>query len=721
LAIKRELKDRVGEGNSLAGLANALIHLSQYEKARDSYAQALAIRIEMKDRQGELKSLHGLGAAYHYLSQFEKARDFFAQALTIARELKDRSAEADALGNLANVDIQLGRYEQARSYLEQTLALKREVKDRWGEGDALMDLGNAYARLSHYEKALDCFGQSLAIKREEKDRKGEAAALGNLGFIYELLSQYEKARDYTEQALAIERGLNDRGDEGALLNNLGRIYSELGDYRKGLDYYRQALEIRDAANDRNGASETINNLALIFYRAARYEEARTQFERALAIKVEVKDRAAEAMILNNLGLVYTALGKYDQARDYDERALAIMREVRDRSGEGRALNTLMGLWRKQEKPRIAIFYGKQAINALQEIRGNIRNLEKESQKSFLAANEGTYRTLADILIETGRLTEAEQVLALLKDEEYSGLLRRGSGPSEEVSYSLAEAETVKIQNQLADISRERSSLLNLSEKQKLDDKGQQRLNLIERELIPKANAEFRVALEAIGKEASNAAAKTAEVKEAQSLMRYLRELGPGTVALYTVISTDKERIDKGWIILVTPDFRKAYSIDVKDLGQTIASFRQALASPNYDPKPMAQKLYRMLFLNPQPKGPTLADDLQVYLRDQKDKTLMWSLDGVLRYVPTAALHDGEKYLVERYRNVVFTTASLAGLTHSVSREWTALGLAVSKSYPGFEALAGARRELAAVVRDPADKSAQGVLPGNVKLDDQFTE
>jgi hypothetical protein len=98
------------------------------------------------------------------------------------------------------------------------------------------------------------------------------------------------------------------------------------------------------------------------------------------------------------------------------------------------------------------------VNALQEIRGNIRQLEKESQKSFLAANEGTYRTLADILIETGRLPEAEQVLALLKDEEYSGLLRRGSGPNGEVRLR-AEATPSGFKNQLADIGRERSSLL----------------------------------------------------------------------------------------------------------------------------------------------------------------------------------------------------------------------------------------------------------------------
>ena len=40
---------------------------------------------------------------------------------------------------------------------------------------------------------------------------------------------------------------------------------------------------------------------------------------------------------------------------------------------------------------------------------------------------------------------------------------------------------------------------------------------------------------------------------------------------------------------------------------------------------------------------------------------MWSLDGVLRYVPISALHDGKAYLIERYPNLVFTRESLTRL------------------------------------------------------------
>ena len=38
-------------------------------------------------------------------------------------------------------------------------------------------------------------------------------------------------------------------------------------------------------------------------------------------------------------------------------------------------------------------------------------------------------------------------------------------------------------------------------------------------------------------------------------------------------------------------------------------------------------------------------------------TLLWSLDGVMRYLPMAALYDGQNYMVERFNNVLFTPES----------------------------------------------------------------
>jgi len=171
-----------------------------------------------------------------------------------------------------------------------------------------------------------------------------------------------------------------------------------------------------------------------------------------------------------------------------------------------------------------------------------------------------------------------------------------------------------------------------------------------------------------------------QLRESQGLMEDLRDLGKGTVALYTLVGEDKYRV-----ILTTPDFQKGYEYPIKaeDLNHKILEFRDVLQNPRLDPLPLAQELYKIL-ISP------VAKDLQ----SANATTLMWSLDGVLRYLPVSALHDGKQYMVEVYSNVVFTPASQARLKDMPSTKWDALGLGVTKGHgASIPALPGVADEM----------------------------
>jgi hypothetical protein len=104
----------------------------------------------------------------------------------------------------------------------------------------------------------------------------------------------------------------------------------------------------------------------------------------------------------------------------------------------------MAAWKAQKKPDLAIFYGKQAVNLNQAMRADIAGLDKESQKGFLSSQQDTYRELADILIAAGRLPEAQQVLDMLKEDEYFGFVHRNglamSGLNTRTDLSATEAD-----------------------------------------------------------------------------------------------------------------------------------------------------------------------------------------------------------------------------------------------------------------------------------------
>jgi hypothetical protein len=104
--------------------------------------------------------------------------------------------------------------------------------------------------------------------------------------------------------------------------------------------------------------------------------------------------------------------------------LALSREAKDPVSEAEALEGLMEDYQASTRPLLAVFYGKQAVNSLQSVRTEVHGLGAEFQRSFIKSREKPYHTLAEILIAEGRLGEAEQVLALLKEEEFFQYVRR---------------------------------------------------------------------------------------------------------------------------------------------------------------------------------------------------------------------------------------------------------------------------------------------------------
>jgi CHAT domain-containing protein len=98
----------------------------------------------------------------------------------------------------------------------------------------------------------------------------------------------------------------------------------------------------------------------------------------------------------------------------------------------------------------------------------------------------------------------------------------------------------------------------------------------------------------------------------------------------TIVLEDKYRV-----ILTTPDVQipAEYTISREALRKKVFEFRDAIDSrrPEAEIKALANELYQILF------GP-IAKNIESY----QPKTLVWSLDDVLRYVPMAALYDGSQ-------------------------------------------------------------------------------
>ena len=720
LAAARRRHDRIREGLALNNLGDAYRALGQPTTALASLTPALAIWRAEHDRTREAQTLNNLGVVYEVLSQYAQALTSHTQALALRRAVGDQRGEAQTLNNLGVVYEAMSQYAYALTHYEQALSIAREVGDRRREALILSNSGTVYEAMSQYAQALTHYEQALGIAREIGDRRREGQALNNLGKVYTALSQYPHALTSHTQALALRRAVGDRREEGRSLNNLGYVYRAMSQYAQALTHYEQALGIAREVGDRRKEGQTLNNVGAVYAAMSQYPHALTHYEQALGIAREVGDRHGEGVALTRLGTVYYALRQYDQARASSEQALAFLQEVGDREREGMTFGQLMAVWKAQHQPRLAIFYGKQAVNVFQEIRGRLRSLTAALQEGFLTPRAPIYRELADILIAEGRLPEAQQVLELLKHEEYLDFVRRDASAATALprGATVTPEETVwtaryrAIADRLAALGTEYGVL-----RQQPAHTGAetQRLSALEADLrvARQAFEQFLVALTAEARATPQAHATIERLtEESQGLMDALRDLGPGTVALYTLVTETAYRV-----ILTTPEVQLAREtpIAAADLARKIHAFREALnpARPRgllRDPRPLAHELYQLLV------APIVRD-----LQQAQAATLMWSLDGVLRYLPLAALYDGEQYLLERYRLAVFTPASATRLKDQPSPQWSSAGFGVSKAHEGFTALPTVPDELRGIIRDPTQPTSHGVLPGRIYLDEAFTD
>jgi CHAT domain-containing protein len=203
-------------------------------------------------------------------------------------------------------------------------------------------------------------------------------------------------------------------------------------------------------------------------------------------------------------------------------------------------------------------------------------------------------------------------------------------------------------------------------------------------------------------------------KDDRGLVRDLGAFAKSEVALlHTLVLADKVQL-----LLTLPEvlLARQSAVGEAELNRQVQALRAALQDPHQDPRGPAQTLYQALI------APLAAD-----LEAAGVHTLMVSLDGALRYLPLAALYDGQQYLAERYALSVFTDAARDNLKQAPTPQWSGVGLGVSLPHRdvgptrhAFGALPTVPAELKGIFRGASADNPAAVLPGRYFLDADFT-
>ncbi|MDY6784580.1 MAG: CHAT domain-containing protein [Cyanobacteriota bacterium] len=159
------------------------------------------------------------------------------------------------------------------------------------------------------------------------------------------------------------------------------------------------------------------------------------------------------------------------------------------------------------------------------------------------------------------------------------------------------------------------------------------------------------------------------------------------------------------LVLVTPDGKpvvKSVSLSDDRLRELVGDLRSEAQNLSETHWSAAKELYQHLI------APIEAD-----LQEAGIDALMFSVNGRLRSLPFAALHDGDRFLVEKYQIALIPSVSLTNASYDSFQETPVLAMGMSDfSRVGYESLPSVPVEVEAIARQ--------LWPGTAFLNEAFT-
>lgn len=515
----------------------------------------------------------------------------------------------------------------------------------------------------------------------------------NLALFYTHQNQLENAQPHFEHVLAVrQRTAPDDPATADVLINLGDLHALRGERTPAIDMMRRGLAIQERAY---GADDprllpVLVNLGSLLEHDGDLAGAEAFLKRALVLaQREDVDAVRAELPLTNLARVYVDAGRVDDALAAARQATRLAARRLQRDDLAGKLTNLSAVYDAAHKSGLAILLGKLAVNVAQDVRQHGDALPHGLRLRIEAVNNQPYRRLAAQLLRADRIAEARQVFERMRDEDYREFLG-------------VDVDTARVKPPMAFTPEEQPWAQTL---------GTLLAQMRQTEIMRSDNGPQSTPVQRDLNQRFDAALDTAAVVLAENPVRRDPDARIAPPVQVVEMRLGRLAADAAWVqYLILPDRLLAYvvanghgsrfDLPVREavLNHQLRVFQNALMDPSNDPRPAGKALYDSLIA---PLEPALTGK----------HTLVLALDGVMRYVPFAALYDGEQYLLERWR--VVRDVGVDQPTTRLARPWRVTAMGSTRGAPGLAPLPWVRDELSAIV-------GPGRLSGAVWLDADFT-
>jgi CHAT domain-containing protein/Tfp pilus assembly protein PilF len=611
----------LGENHSLvADTLEALAHFYRDQglsaHGEPVKARALAIREAALDKNPPDVAGALLQVAAHYLGEglLARAEPLYERALAIQEATLGKShlLLAQTLYTLAvNYDFQ-GMYGQAEPLYLRTLAIWEAA---FGETHHLVALpvirlGNLYLAQGLYARAEPLLLRALAIRQTVygEIHFNVSLSLVSLGNLYLAQGLYARAEPLLLRALALAEATFGKGNPyfARPLSKLGELYLAQGLYARAEPFLLRALTVLEAAYGQKDpdVADALHELANLYSAQGLYGKARPLYERALAIRGATfgENSPRDAETLNQLAGVHLAQGRLAKALPLLTRAFAL--------SEQRLRQEALGF----SEVNLARF--------LQFLRA-----DEERLYALLRAHPDNARVrrlaLGAALLLKGRSVE--------ESADISRTIYRSLGPRDRDTFEhLRELRT-----RLAQLSFQGPGSLSLTAHQQRLEALSAQGAALEADLA-RRSAPLR-ALTALPSPADIVDRVAAALPRDAALVEFITYVDRPLVPGPGMPRSQRPGPLRYLALVLFPDGTTRF----QDLGpaepidSAVSRLRDALANRDASFQASAHALHGLVF---QPLRPLLGTTRRLFL----------SPDGQLALVPFAALHDGQRFLVDAF-------------------------------------------------------------------------
>ncbi|HEX4241081.1 MAG TPA: CHAT domain-containing protein [Steroidobacteraceae bacterium] len=725
-------RDTVSEAG--AAIENALTNVAfrqeRYADARRHAEEQL--RIEGQIKRGAQQLVTGyalLGRILERLDEYDDAERALRHAVELAEGMQGplQRHHLAARFQLAALLEERNRAAEAREQAERALDIGEATLGPSAPRlvPVLQVLGSSEHQLGLIPEALHRFeraGVILAANRKDVDRSTLVDYYRDLGALQVTLGDTAAAESTLAQGLEAAGNDPTLAIERAWLEfEHSRAEAELG--RPSRDELFDALALlRSKLPETHPAIlRVLNELCDRELTAPDHAPSCAEINRYLERAPDTPP-ALRAAILVNLSRLALGRSDGDEARRLAVRAVAAAEDTGAPDPLRQAYFQLATVLRGRGETKLAIFFGKEALTQIENERSHFLGEDRRFDSGFLRDKVPAYRTVADWLLEQGRTDEGLAVLGLMKAEELRGFGLREAVLSSERPALLTDEESALEGSYAraahADSSAEVTRLSGLEEAGKISPEERRRLQSL---LAGKGaeEGERSERIEDLLKSAAAAPAPEAPATfAAPALARTAAAFGEDTAFAVYLLTEKHLRI-----LMTARGVQQELSIPVEQAGlqRDIGELLDTIARRD-DATALSRKVYD-----------SIARPVDEFAQSHHAHRLVLWLDGSLRYVPVAALSDGQHYLLDKYAIQIYAPAPQTSAPRRLPAAASQVrGLGVTQAVAGFPALPAVADELCYVVRGPivglhagqapcaASSVGKGVLAGEGFADAAFT-